>query len=45
MYGYLWPRQVVTQTRRSILAVSADTGELLWQIPFTTAYDQKAARK
>jgi len=33
-------RQVVTQSRRNIIAVSASSGALLWRIPFTTAYDQ-----
>jgi outer membrane protein assembly factor BamB len=33
-------RQVVTQSHSNIVGVSAASGELLWQIPFTTAYDQ-----
>jgi len=33
-------RQVVTQSRDHIVSVSADTGELLWQIPFKTIYTQ-----
>jgi outer membrane protein assembly factor BamB len=33
-------RQVVTQSRQHIVSVAAPTGELLWQIPFKTAYDQ-----
>jgi outer membrane protein assembly factor BamB len=33
-------RQVVTQSRNHIVSVSAATGELLWKIPFTTAYVQ-----
>jgi outer membrane protein assembly factor BamB len=33
-------RQVVTQSRENIVAVSAASGELLWQIPFKTVYDQ-----
>ena len=33
-------RQIVTQTDAHIVAVSLDTAELLWQIPFTTPYDQ-----
>jgi outer membrane protein assembly factor BamB len=33
-------RQVVTQSRRNIIGVSADHGELLWQIPFKTVYEQ-----
>ena len=35
-------RQVVTQTRRFIVSVAASTGELLWRIPFTTAFDQNS---
>jgi len=33
-------RQVVTQSRSNIVGVSAETGELLWRIPFTTDYAQ-----
>ncbi len=33
-------RQVVTQSHRSIVGLDAATGSLLWQIPFTTDYDQ-----
>ncbi|HTQ55955.1 MAG TPA: PQQ-binding-like beta-propeller repeat protein [Bryobacteraceae bacterium] len=33
-------RQVVTQSRRNIIGVSAATGELLWQIPFKTMFEQ-----
>ena len=33
-------RQVVTQSRHSIVGVSAATGELLWQIPYKTEYAQ-----
>lgn len=33
-------RQIVTQSRSNIVSVSADTGNLLWQIPFTTPYAQ-----
>lgn len=33
-------RQVVTQSRHNIVGVSADTGGLLWQIPFKTVYAQ-----
>jgi outer membrane protein assembly factor BamB len=33
-------RQVVTQSRRNIIGVAAATGELLWQMPYTTAYEQ-----
>jgi len=35
-------RQIVTQSERSIIAVDAKTGALLWRVPFTTAYDQNA---
>jgi len=31
---------VVTQSRSSIAGVSATSGELLWQLPYTTPYDQ-----
>jgi outer membrane protein assembly factor BamB len=33
-------RQVVTQSRHSIVGVSAATGDLLWQIPYKTMYAQ-----
>ncbi len=33
-------RQVVTQSRDNIIGVAASNGELLWKIPFTTAYTQ-----
>jgi outer membrane protein assembly factor BamB len=33
-------RQVVTQSRSNIVGVSADSGELLWRIPYTTDYAQ-----
>ena len=33
-------RQVITQSRSHVVGVNAATGALLWQIPFTTAYDQ-----
>ena len=33
-------RQVVTQSRAHLVGLSAADGKLLWQIPFTTAYDQ-----
>ena len=35
-------RQVVTQTQGHVVGLSADKGELLWKIPFTTAYVQNA---
>jgi len=33
-------RQIVTQTQNYCVGISADKGELLWSIPFTTKYDQ-----
>jgi outer membrane protein assembly factor BamB len=33
-------RQVVTQSEKHIVGISFDNGKLLWQIPFTTPYDQ-----
>jgi outer membrane protein assembly factor BamB len=33
-------RQVVTQTQANIVGLSAAKGTLLWQIPFTTDYEQ-----
>jgi outer membrane protein assembly factor BamB len=33
-------RQVVTQSQHSIVGVSAESGDLLWRIPFTTPYEQ-----
>jgi outer membrane protein assembly factor BamB len=33
-------RQVVTQSQHNIIGVSETSGELLWQIPFNTPYDQ-----
>jgi len=33
-------RQVVTQSRNHIVSVSAASGDLLWQIPFRTEYEQ-----
>lgn len=33
-------RQIVTQTEKHIVGVSFDKGALLWEIPFTTPYDQ-----
>jgi outer membrane protein assembly factor BamB len=35
-------RQVVTQTQTGVVGLSAEKGELLWRIPFTTAYDQNS---
>jgi outer membrane protein assembly factor BamB len=35
-------RQVVTQTQLNVVGLAADTGELLWKIPFTTAYEQNS---
>jgi outer membrane protein assembly factor BamB len=33
-------RQVITQSRAHVVGVSLANGTLLWQIPFTTSYDQ-----
>jgi outer membrane protein assembly factor BamB len=33
-------RQVVTQSRGQTIGVNAATGELLWQLPYTTPYEQ-----
>ena len=33
-------RQVITQTQRRIVGLSATDGTLLWEIPFTTEYEQ-----
>ncbi len=33
-------RQIVTQSQKNIIGVSAADGKLLWSIPFTTAYVQ-----
>ena len=33
-------RQIVTQSRSHVVGVAAADGRLLWQVPFTTAYDQ-----
>lgn len=33
-------RQVITQTQRRVVGVSAADGTLLWEIPFTTDYEQ-----
>lgn len=33
-------RHVITQSRSHVVGINATTGALLWQIPFTTAYDQ-----
>jgi outer membrane protein assembly factor BamB len=35
-------RQVVTLTESNLVGVSADKGELLWKLPFTTEYVQNA---
>jgi outer membrane protein assembly factor BamB len=35
-------RQVVTFTDSMLVGLSADTGQLLWKLPFTTSYDQNA---
>jgi outer membrane protein assembly factor BamB len=33
-------RQVITQSQSNIIGVAEANGQLLWRIPFTTAYDQ-----
>src|SRR5688572_873579 len=33
-------RHVITQTQKFMVSVNAADGALLWQLPFTTAYDQ-----
>ena len=33
-------RQLVTQSQKYCVAVSPETGKLLWKVPFTTPYDQ-----
>jgi outer membrane protein assembly factor BamB len=35
-------RQLVTQSRTHVVGVAAADGRLLWEIPFTTPYDQNA---
>ena len=35
-------RQIVTMSDASLVGVSAEKGELLWKLPFTTAYTQNA---
>lgn len=35
-------RQVVTMSDSNLVGVSAEKGELLWKVPFTTAYTQNA---
>jgi outer membrane protein assembly factor BamB len=35
-------RQVVTQTQNNVVGLSLQRGELLWNIPFRTDYDQNA---
>ena len=36
-------RQIVTQTQKHIVGISASGGQLLWQIPFETEYEQNIA--
>lgn len=33
-------RQLITQTERHVISVNAADGKLLWQVPFTTEYNQ-----
>jgi outer membrane protein assembly factor BamB len=35
-------RQVIAQTQRFLVGLDASTGALLWQLPFTTDFDQNA---
>lgn len=35
-------RQIVTQSRTHVVGLAAADGRLLWEIPFTTSYDQNA---
>jgi outer membrane protein assembly factor BamB len=35
-------RQIVTQTQTLCVGIAADTGKLLWSLPFTTPYSQNA---
>jgi outer membrane protein assembly factor BamB len=35
-------RQIVTQTQKMCVGIAADSGKLLWSMPFTTMYDQNA---
>ena len=35
-------RQVIAQTQKLLVGLNAATGALLWQLPFTTDYDQNA---
>src|SRR5262249_56688003 len=35
-------RQIVTQTQNNVVGLAADTGALLWKVPFQTSYDQNA---
>ena len=36
-------RQIITLTRSNVVGLAATDGKLLWQVPFTTAYDQNIA--
>jgi outer membrane protein assembly factor BamB len=33
-------RQIITQSQRNVVALAAADGRLLWQVPFTTEYEQ-----
>jgi outer membrane protein assembly factor BamB len=35
-------RQVITQTQRALVSLALADGRLLWQLPFTTDYDQNS---
>ncbi|HUP22371.1 MAG TPA: PQQ-binding-like beta-propeller repeat protein [Thermoanaerobaculia bacterium] len=36
------PPQLVTQTRAHLVGLDAESGQLLWMVPFETAYDQNS---
>jgi outer membrane protein assembly factor BamB len=35
-------RQIITQTERRLVSIDASDGRLLWELPFSTSYDQNA---
>jgi outer membrane protein assembly factor BamB len=34
--------QLITQSQKNLIAVNARTGQLIWKVPFTTAYEQNS---
>jgi outer membrane protein assembly factor BamB len=42
MSGVGGVRQLITQTERHVVGINAADGSLLWQMPFTTAYNQNS---